>query len=499
MRDLRAESSILATLLNASQEAIILLDDALQISVFSAGAADMFGYVQSDVVGRRIDLLLPDTVPDRNWSSPLAHLLQQNQSARISAANFALLGRRCDGEILSLDVTVTCAVVPPDRGFMLMLRDASSSTRAEKRLRECEECFRIAFESETIAFTITELSGRLRAVNRSLCLLLGYTEAELLELSFQAITHPDDLAPNLSLARRLVDGEIDRYVLEKRYLHKQGHAVWVLVSVSIVRDSWGAPLYFVAHAMDVSSLKHAQRALEDRAAELERSNAELEHFASVASHDLQEPLRTVSSYTQLLEEHYGEQLDARAARWMSYIGEGVAQMKRQIYGLLSLARVRTDGAEFRPVDIEALVERVWAQLSENAERRELRLTHSPLPIIAADESQIEQLFQNLLSNAIRYQRLDVPLRVEIGAERRPGPHSEWEFSVTDNGVGVDASDATRIFEMFERAARGIDPTGVGIGLAVCDRIVKRHGGRIWVESTPDHGARFRFTLVDQSV
>ena len=132
VRDPRAEASILETLLTASQEAIILLGDTRQISVFSAGAADMFGYAPSDVVGRRIDLLLPDTVPDLHWSSPLPHVLEQNQSERISAAKLALLGRRFDGEIVSLDVTVTCAVVPPDRGCMLMLRDASSvHTRGE--------------------------------------------------------------------------------------------------------------------------------------------------------------------------------------------------------------------------------------------------------------------------------------------------------------------------------------------------------------------------------
>jgi light-regulated signal transduction histidine kinase (bacteriophytochrome) len=266
----------------------------------------------------------------------------------------------------------------------------------------------------------------------------------------------------------------------------------------MVRDRWGAPLYFVAHATDITSLKHAQRALEAHAAELERSNAELEHFASVASHDLQEPLRTVSSYTQLLSERYRGQLDERADRWIDYVVGGVDHMKRLIDGLLSLARVRTTGAEFQPVDTEAIVDKVWESLRVHPSATGARLSLGSLPVLGADASQIEQLFQNLLSNAIRYRRFDVPLRVEITADRQLGNEAEWGFAVADNGIGIEMIHATRIFEIFQRVAREIDQTGAGIGLAVCDRIVKRHGGRIWVESAPGHGARFRFTLVDQT-
>jgi PAS domain S-box-containing protein len=487
---------MIEALVRASPDAIIVLDAAGHVTLFNEGAKEMFGYAPNEVLGHPVDFILPDSIGDLRWTSPLPPLLSQGNGGALPPAQLALFGQRSDGEIFSVDASVTSAFLPPSCGFMVLVRDAATSLRSEGKLRECEECFRIAFESETIAFAITELSGRLRAVNRSLCNLLGYTEAELLQLSFQAITHPEDLFNDVSHVRSLVKGEIDRYLLEKRYLHKQGHSVWALLSVSMVRDRWGAPLYFVAHATDITSLKNAQRALEKHAAELERSNAELEHFASVASHDLQEPLRTVSSYTQLLSERYRGNLDERADRWIDYVVGGVDHMKRLIDGLLSLARVRTNGAEFQPVDTEAIVGRVWERLRAHASANGARLTLGALPVIAADASQIEQLFQNLLSNAIRYRRFDVPLRVEITAERQLGDKGEWEFVVADNGIGIDMVYATRIFEIFQRVAREIDQTGAGIGLAVCDRIVKRHGGRIWVESAPEHGARFRFTLVD---
>jgi light-regulated signal transduction histidine kinase (bacteriophytochrome) len=150
------------------------------------------------------------------------------------------------------------------------------------------------------------------------------------------------------------------------------------------------------------------------------------------------------------------------------------------------------------VDTEAIVDRVWTRLRAHPSANGARLLFGSIPVITADASQIEQLFQNLLSNAIRYRRFDVPLRVEITAERHLGNKGEWEFAVADNGIGIDMIHATRIFEIFQRVACELEQTGAGIGLAVCDRIVKRHGGRIWVEPAPGCGARFRFTLVDQT-
>lgn len=493
----RAEG-MLEALLRASPETIFILDDAGHVTLFNTGAENMFGYSANEVLGHPIGLLLPDAVLELRWTSPLPSLLARAKAPNDAPAQLALFGKRSDGEIFSVDVTVATATLPPARGFILVVREAAASPQSERRLRECEECFRNAFESETIAFSITELSGRFRAVNRSLCGMVGYTEAELLDKSFQEITHQDDRFIGAANMRRLVAGEIDRCVLEKRYVHKLGHIVWVLISVSIVRDRWDAPLYFVSHSTDVTSLKIAQRALEERAAELERSNSELEHFAAVASHDLQEPLRTVSSYTQLLIERYQGKLDERAERWSSYIVGGVEHMKRLIDGLLSLARVHTDGVAFQPVDTEAIVDRLWARLRIQPNAEGAQLSHGPLPVIAADAAQVEQLFQNLLSNAIRYRRPDEPLQIEITAERQPGYRTAWEFSVADNGIGIDMVHADRIFEIFQRVARDIDQAGAGIGLAVCDRIVRRHGGRIWVESAPGRGARFRFTLVDQS-
>jgi PAS domain S-box-containing protein len=478
---------------------VIVLDDALRVVLFNVSAEEMFGYSPREIIGRSVDFLLPVSIGDLPWTSPFPAFVRGEDGMNIPSAHLALFAQCSDGEIFSVEASVSRATALPDPGFLVVLRNARTSSPSADRLRECEERFRIAFESDTICFAITELSGHLRSVNGCMCSLLGYSREELLELTFQEITFPEDLASDLALVQRLVTGEIDRYRLEKRYVHKQGHAVWALLSVSLVRDSWGAPLYFVAHATDITWLKSAQQSLSEHTAELERSNAELEQFASVASHDLQEPLRTVTSYTQLLSERYRDQLDERADRWIAYINGGVDHMKRLIDGLLSLARVTTDGGAFAVVDTAAIVDDLWLRLRALPNAQGAQLTHGPLPAVVADAAQIEQLFQNLLSNAVRYRRLDLPLRVHVTAERRVGDNRiEWEFAVVDNGIGIDMVHSRRIFEIFQRISREIDCSGTGIGLAVCERIVRRHGGRIWVESELGRGARFQFTLVEQA-
>jgi light-regulated signal transduction histidine kinase (bacteriophytochrome) len=317
-------------------------------------------------------------------------------------------------------------------------------------------------------------------------------------MTYQDITHPDDLDADVESAGRLLTGEIDHYRMEKRFVHKQGHAVWALLAVSLVHDDTGAPLVFVAQATDISALKEAEHALVSHTTELERSNAELEQLAYVASHDLQQPLRVVTSYAELLAERYQGRLDERADRWIGYVMDGVDHMRSMIDALLALARVNTDGQGFERVAVGAIIDRVWQQLLERQTERDARLTCDALPTLAADEAQIEQLFQNLLGNAFKYSRPGIPLRVHVSAARTAdGPAAMWEFAIHDNGIGLDMAHAGRIFQIFQRLHRDDEFEGTGIGLAICKRIVERHGGHIWVESTLGEGATFRFTILER--
>jgi signal transduction histidine kinase len=234
----------------------------------------------------------------------------------------------------------------------------------------------------------------------------------------------------------------------------------------------------------------SRKTLEGSIAELARSNADLQQFAYVASHDLQEPLRMIASYTQLLARRYKGKLDSDADEFIGYAVDGANRMQRLINDLLAYSRVTAQGKVFERVDCNGLLEEVLSNLRVAVEESRAVVTHDSLPTVMADRRQLGQLFQNLISNAIKF-RGEEPPRVYVSAERRTG---EWLFSVRDNGIGVDPQYADRIFVIFQRLHNREEYPGTGIGLAICKKIVERHGGRIWVASQTGQGTTFYFTL-----
>ena len=228
----------------------------------------------------------------------------------------------------------------------------------------------------------------------------------------------------------------------------------------------------------------------DRTADLQRSNEELEQFAYVVSHDLQEPLRMVTQYLQLLERRYPDKLDQNARDFIGFAKDGADRMQALIKGLLEYSRVGTRPKEFGPVETEKAFHDAVSNLTLLMEENEAKVTHDPLPKVQGDPVQLTQLFQNLLSNAIKF-RNAVPPAVHTGAKRHNG---QWQFYVRDNGIGIANKDFDRIFVVFQRLHTRNKYPGTGIGLAACKKIVDRHGGKIWVESEPGKGSTFYFTL-----
>ncbi|WP_254531695.1 sensor histidine kinase [Natrinema gelatinilyticum] len=224
--------------------------------------------------------------------------------------------------------------------------------------------------------------------------------------------------------------------------------------------------------------------------QLEESNRSLEQFAYAASHDLQEPLRMVSSYLQLIEQRYEEELDDDGEEFLAYAVDGADRMRDMIDGLLEYSRVDTAGDPLEPTDLNAVLEDVLADLQVRVDEQDARISVDELPRVEGDADQLRQLFQNLLANAIKYSGDDRP-RVHVSAER---DGTSWLVSVDDDGVGIDPEDQDRIFDVFQRLHSREERSGTGIGLALCKRIVKRHDGRIWVDSEPDEGSTFTVAL-----
>jgi PAS domain S-box-containing protein len=339
--------------------------------------------------------------------------------------------------------------------------------------------------------------GRTMFANPAAIRATGYTRQEIIGHHQHSLIHhshadgtvyPSEDCP---IYRSLADGVPSRGA-DEVFWRKDGTSFPVEYTSAAIREGdeiVGAVVTF----RDITERLEVERALQDRAQELARSNAELEQFAYVASHDLQEPLRAVVSYLQLLERRYKGQLDERSDRYIGHAVDGARRMQTLINDLLTYSRVGRRGEAVVPTDAEAVFGRVLASLRTAIEEHDATVTHDPLPTVTADATQLGQLLQNLVGNGLKF-RGESPPTVHVSAERQDG---EWLFSVRDNGIGIEPEYAERIFVLFQRLhGRGEYP-GTGIGLAICKKIVERHGGRLWVESTPGHGSTFLFTLPEQ--
>ena len=319
--------------------------------------------------------------------------------------------------------------------------------------------------------------------------ITGYATEEVLGQNCRFLQGTDHQQPGLDAIRRAIRQGTEAKA-ELRNYRKDGSPFWNELYIAPVKDQQGRLTHFIGIQTDITERKHQETELAHKTRELAQSNAELQQFAYVASHDLQEPLRMVASYTELLGKRYKGKLDQDADEFIGYAVDGATRMQRLIRDLLEYSRVGSERKSFEQTDCEVVFQQAMQNLSASVRERHAEVTHDPLPIVHANPTHLTQVFQNLIGNALKFQG-DTPSKIHVGAKALP---DGWEFSVRDNGVGIPADQLDRIFSIFQRLHGQSEYPGTGIGLAICKRIVEKYGGQIRVESEPGKGSIFYFTL-----
>jgi PAS domain S-box-containing protein len=379
-------------------------------------------------------------------------------------------------------------------GFAIGRDKARAVSRAKKvaeqrdRLRQERDLRDRIVQTSPVGIVIINPDRSIRMVNERAVQISGYSKSELERLEsanhsmFEA-TDADGNSVEGGIFEQILTTNEPVYDVERQITHADGHRVWLSVSGAPLMDSSGDVSAIIVGYRDITERKEYEQ-------RLEASNERLEHFAHATSHDLQEPIRMVSSYVQLLEQRYGDELDEEASEYIDFAVDGAERMRAMVQSLLEYSRVSTQGDSFEPVDANQILEGVLESLKVRIEETDASIESDDLPAVTADADQLRQVFQNLLKNALKYSG-ETPPRIRVSAERRG---DEWQFAVADEGPGIDPDYHDRIFDVFESAHTDTEEAGSGIGLALCERIIERHGGEIWVDSEPGEGATFYFTL-----
>jgi PAS domain S-box-containing protein len=461
---------------------LIMMDEHGAVRSWNTGAATVFGYRPEEIVGKHCSVFeLPEDrerrtaeheleLAERDGSASDDRWLQRKSGERFYANGTTTAMRGEDGRLL---------------GFCKIVRDRTEQRRLEEDLASQRDRLEFAQNVGRIGTFEWEIGTDRELWTQGMYRLYGIPDGSFKGSYRHWITmlHPDDV--------RMVEKALSEAIayhqpamIEFRILLPGGGHRWLALSGKAVYDDAGRPLRLVGIQVDIDERKRFEETLE-------HSNHELQQFAQVASHDMQEPLRMITSYLRLLQYSYGPQLDDRAHQYLGFAVDGAARLQRLIASLLKFARYERDALRIERVPSQHAFAEAVENLGERIAETGGTVVHGDLPEVMADREHLVRLFQNLIGNALKYHRAGVPPMVRVDARRADG--REWIFSVHDNGQGIAPEYRQRIFDLFQRL-HGHEISGAGIGLAICKKIVERHGGRIWVESEVGQGSTFLFTL-----
>jgi PAS domain S-box-containing protein len=477
-------------LLEAAPDAMVVVNQGGEIVLLNVQAEKQFGYRRDELVGQPVKNIIPDGFAERLIADDLRSA--EDALAQQIGTGIELTGRRKDGSEFPIEIMLSPLESAEGILVTAAIRNISVRKEAERHLARMEGRYRGLLEAAPDAMVVVNQGGEIVLLNVQAEKQFGYRRDELLGQNVKNII-PKGFAERLiadglrsaedALAQQIGTG------IELTGRRKDGSDFPIELMLSPLASAEG--ILVTAAIRDITTRKAAAADLLQKVEELNRSNEGLGQFAYIASHDLQEPLRMVASYTQLLSRRYKGKLDSDADEFIAFAVDGASRMQRLIQDLLTYSRVGTKGSDLLDISSENALRQALLNLRGAIKESGALVTHDPLPTVLADEMQLVQLFQNLVGNAIKYQGPGVP-KVHIAAARNSG--KKWSFSVQDNGLGIEPQYFERIFGMFQRLHKREAFAGTGIGLAICKKIVEQHGGSISVESQPGQGSTFRFVL-----
>jgi len=371
-----------------------------------------------------------------------------------------------------------------------LVEDLDSQKKSEKALIESEEKFRAVYESSSMGILISKNPGVIYDLNPAFAEMMGYSEQELKGKNLLDITHASDYQKTKKWLEKIFTREIQTYITEKKYVRKDGTSFWAKAVVSTMNDITNE-IVTVAIIENIEKKKKTEDALEQKNKELTQINQELEHFAYVASHDLQEPLRTITSFIQILDKRYIHKLDEDAQQFMGFVVEGAKRMQTLIHDLLEYSRINRFNTGYEKIDLNEIFNTINRVLKDKIESHDALVLSENLPTVYGNRLQLTQVFQNLVDNAIKFKAKKRKPEIIISVNDLG---DKWELIFKDNGIGISQEYFQRIFVIFQRLHTHDEYTGTGIGLAICKKIIERHGGEIWVDSKPGKGTAFHLSI-----
>ena len=479
-------------LLEAAPDGMVVVNERGEIVLLNAQAEKHFGYRRDELIGQKVTNIIPVGFAERliaDGTRTAAEALAQQIGTGIE-----LNGRRKDGSEFPIEIMLSPLESAEGILVTAAIRDITVRKDAETHLAQMEGRYRGLLEAAPDGMVVVNERGEIVLLNAQSEKQFGYLRNELIGQEVKSII-PEGFAERLiadgtrtaaeALAQHIGTG------IELYGLRKDGSEFPIEIMLSPLESVEG--ILVTAAIRDITTRKEAEAHLVQNVKELNRSNEELEQFAYVASHDLQEPLRMVASYTQLLSRRYKGKLDSDADDFIAFAVDGANRMQRLIQDLLTFSRVGKKGQDLLDISSDDALQQAILNLRGAIEDSGAIVTHGLMPEVKANEIQLTQLFQNLVGNAIKYQGPGIP-HIHISAAKNGAPR--WIFSVKDDGLGIDPQFFERIFGMFQRLHKRDEFAGTGMGLAICRKIVERHGGSISVESIPGEGSTFHFTLAE---